>query len=73
MTDRTEPVCSDAGDGQGLGCPACKRFEVRVHPVTCDAHGDHSNLACCWCGEVFFDFNEVEHDDEPPSHKEAIQ
>ena len=64
---RTEPYCPDAKDrrGDGFGCPNCRQFEVRTHPADCAVHGEHMELACCWCGTHFFSFNEVEHPDQP--------
>lgn len=64
-TTTTEPHCADAGDGSGLGCPDCKRFEVRPHSVEhedeCDEEcADHMALACCWCGTHFFTFTGIE-------------
>ena len=61
--DRTEPHCPDAGNGTpGLGCPECLRFEVRSHVVECPTHGEHMELACCWCGLAFFSFVELKHE-----------
>lgn len=59
------PVCTNAADGTpGLGCPNCNRFEVRRHEAGCPDHGEHMELACCWCGTVFFAFYAIEHDHE---------
>lgn len=56
-SDRTEPHCSESGTGSpALGCPACKRYEVRVHVADCLEHGRHIDLECCWCGAEFFAF-----------------
>jgi hypothetical protein len=61
----TEGFCQDyKNEGGGLGCPNCKRFEVRSHPVDCAMHGPHLDLACCFCGTHFYSFVEVEHDHE---------
>ena len=69
MSQHEEPFCPDAkgGHGDGLGCPNCRRFEVRSHPVDCEVHGEHTDLVCCWCGTLFFSFTEIEH----PAHEPA--
>ena len=74
MSDK--PVCPDAGNGDGLGCPDCKRFEVRSHPSDCPEHGEHMELMCCWCGATFFSFYEIDHehnDHEPSPPQETLQ
>jgi hypothetical protein len=68
------PVCVDAGSGDGLGCHACKRFEVRIHEADCAEHGEHQELMCCWCGALFFSFYVIEHDELAASSvRETIQ
>jgi len=73
---RRQPFCPDAKDerGDGLGCPTCRRFEVRSHPVTCDVHGSHVDIACCWCGTHFFSFKEeIDHSDDEPNRPPELE
>jgi len=71
---RKEPFCPDANKPdrvKGLGCPNCSRYEVRGHPVDCETHGEHMELACCWCGTIFFSFKEVDHPAPEPTVRSA--
>jgi hypothetical protein len=57
--------CSQVGTGNGIGCPGCKRFEVRIHVVDCPEHGEHLELSCCACGFSVLSFRElVEHEEK---------
>jgi hypothetical protein len=71
---QADPVCADAGSERpGLGCPDCKRFEVRIHPSDCAEHGEHQELMCCWCGALFVSFHEIEHDHGAKPTRDTVQ
>lgn len=56
--------------GAAIGCPVCRRFEVRTHPSSSGC--GHVSLMCCWCGLVLLthvpDGHDHDHDDgeRPP-------